>query len=73
MAVLVIAENDSTEIKPSTLNTVAAALEIDKEVTVLVAGSGCQKAAQAASAIAGVGKVSRRQLGKTKVCEKFEL
>ena len=63
MAVLVIAENDSAEIKPSTLNTVAAALEIDKEVTVLVAGSGCQKAAQAASAIAGIGKVLHADAG----------
>ncbi|MHA1536273.1 MAG: electron transfer flavoprotein subunit alpha/FixB family protein [Alphaproteobacteria bacterium] len=57
MAVLVIAENDAGEVKPATLNTVTAALEIDKDVTVLVAGSGCEKAAQAAAAIAGVSKV----------------
>jgi electron transfer flavoprotein alpha subunit len=57
MAVLVIAENDSAEVKASTLNTVTAALEIDQDVTVLVAGSGCQKAAQGAAAIAGVAKV----------------
>ena len=57
MAVLVIAENTSAEVKASTLNTVTAALEIDKDVTILVAGSGCGKAAQAAAAIAGVAKV----------------
>ncbi len=63
MAVLVIAENDSAEVKASTLNTITAALEIDREVTVLVAGSGCQKAAQGAAAIAGVAKVLHADAG----------
>ncbi len=63
MAVLVIAENDAAEVKAATLNTVTAALEIDKDVTVLVAGSGCEKAAKAAAAIAGVTKVLHADAG----------
>jgi electron transfer flavoprotein alpha subunit len=57
MAVLVVAEHDNASIKPSTLNTVAAAGKIGGEVAVLVAGSGCDGAAQAAAKIAGVAKV----------------
>jgi electron transfer flavoprotein alpha subunit len=57
MAILVIAEHDNTQIKSGTLNTVSAAQKIGGEVHVLVAGSGCAAAAQAASALAGVAKV----------------
>ncbi|MBA3478702.1 MAG: electron transfer flavoprotein subunit alpha/FixB family protein [Lautropia sp.] len=57
MAVLVIAEHDNRTIKPATLNTVAAAAQLGAEVTVMVIGSGCADAAQAAARIAGVGKV----------------
>jgi len=63
MAVLVVAENDSAEIKAATLNAITAALEIDKDVAVLVAGAGCEKAAQAAAAIAGVSKVLHADAG----------
>lgn len=57
MSVLVIAEHDNQSIKPSTLNTVAAAAKIGGDVHVFVAGQGSQAAAQAASKIAGVSKV----------------
>ena len=57
MAVLVYAEHDNGSIKGATLNTVAAAQAIGGDIHVLVAGSGCGAAAQAAAQIAGVSKV----------------
>ncbi len=57
MAVLVLAEHDNSELKPATLNAVAAAREMGGETTVLVAGSGCAAAGAAAARIAGVAKV----------------
>ena len=57
MAALVIAEHDNKSIKPSTLNTVTAAIACGGEVHVLVAGSNAAEAAKAASQIAGVAKV----------------
>ncbi len=57
MAALVIAEHDNASLKASTLNTIAAAVKCGGDVTVLVAGSGCAAAAQAAAAVQGVAKV----------------
>lgn len=57
MSILVIAEHDNAALKAATLNTVAAAAKIGGEVHVLVAGSNCAAAAQAASQLAGVAKV----------------
>ncbi len=57
MTALVIAEHDNTSLKPSTLNTVTAALACDADVHVLVAGRDCVAAAQAAARIAGVARV----------------
>ena len=57
MAALVLAEHDNAVLKPSTLNTIAAAAKAGGEVTVLVAGSGCAAVAQAAAQAAGVAKV----------------
>ena len=57
MTALVIAEHDNHALKPSTLNTVAAAAACSTEVHVLVAGRDCDAAAQAAAQIAGVAKV----------------
>jgi electron transfer flavoprotein alpha subunit len=57
MACLVIAEHDNVSLKPSTLNTVAAATKIGGDVHVLVAGQGCSAAAAAAAKISGVTKV----------------
>ena len=57
MSVLVIAEHDNTTLAGATLNTVAAALAIDADVQVLVAGSGCRAAAEAAARLTGVTRV----------------
>jgi electron transfer flavoprotein alpha subunit len=57
MAILVIAEHDNATLKGATLNTITAAAKIGGDVEVLVAGSGCGAAAEAASKVAGVAKV----------------
>ena len=57
MSILVIAEHDNASIKSGTLNTITAAGKLGGDVHVLVAGSGCAAAAQAAAKIAGVAKV----------------
>jgi len=57
MAALVIAEHDNQSLKAATLNAVAAALLCSPEVDVLVAGSGTDAAASAATQIAGVRKI----------------
>ncbi|MCC7059988.1 MAG: FAD-binding protein [Burkholderiaceae bacterium] len=57
MAALVLAEHDNATLKPSTLNTIAAAAQAGGEVAVLVAGSGCAAVAQAAAQAAGVARV----------------
>jgi electron transfer flavoprotein alpha subunit len=57
MAALVIAEHDNKSIKPSTLNTVTAAIACGGEVHVLVAGFNAAEAAKAAAQVAGVAKV----------------
>ena len=57
MSVLVLAEHDNASIKPATLNAVTAAAAIDSDVHLLVAGTGCDAAAQEAAKISGVSKV----------------
>lgn len=57
MSILVIAEHDHASLKPVTLNVVAAAKAIDGDVHVLVAGTDCSGAADAAAKIDGVAKV----------------
>ena len=57
MTTLVIAEHDNASLKPSTLNTVSAALQCGAEVHILVAGHNAGPAAAAAAAIQGVAKV----------------
>ena len=57
MTSLVIAEHDNAALKGSTLNTVTAASQCGGEVHVLVAGSNCGAAAQAAAQLAGVSKL----------------
>ena len=57
MAILVIAEHDNATLKGATLNTITAATKIGGDVEVLVAGSGCGGAAEAAAKVAGVAKV----------------
>ncbi len=57
MATLIIAEHNNETLNPATLNTIAAALEIDSQADVLVAGANCGGVAEAAAKAAGVGKV----------------
>jgi electron transfer flavoprotein alpha subunit len=57
MANLVIAEHDNSELKPATLNAVTAAVQIGGDIDVLVAGSACAAAAEAAANIPGISKV----------------
>lgn len=57
MSILVIAEHDNADLKPSTLNTVSAAKEIGGDIAVLVAGSNCGSVAEAAAKIEGVTKI----------------
>ncbi|RUQ58530.1 electron transfer flavoprotein subunit alpha/FixB family protein, partial [Azospirillum doebereinerae] len=54
---LVLAEHDNAALKPATLNAITAATKIGGDIHVLVAGKGAQPVAEAASKIAGVGKV----------------
>ena len=57
MATLLIADHDNTTVKDSTAKALTAAVALGAPVTVLVAGSGCAAAAEAASKLAGVAKV----------------
>jgi len=57
MSALVLAEHDNAVLKDGTFNTVTAALKLDKDVHVLVAGKNCKAVAEAAAKIAGVSKV----------------
>jgi electron transfer flavoprotein alpha subunit len=57
MSTLVIAEHDNSNLKPSTLNTVAAANAIGGPVHLLVVGSSCQAVADECAAVEGVEKV----------------
>jgi electron transfer flavoprotein alpha subunit len=57
MSTLVIAEHDNTNLKPATLNTVAAASVIGGAVHILIAGNACQSVADEAAAVEGVEKV----------------
>ena len=56
MNTLVWVEHDNASVKDATLSAVTAAAKLG-EVTALVAGSGCDAAADAAAKIAGVSKV----------------
>ncbi len=57
MAILVIAEHDHAALRAATFNTVSAARKIGGDIHLLVAGTGCTAAAQAAATLAGVSKV----------------
>jgi len=57
MSILVIAEHDNATLKAATLNVVAAAKAIGGDIDVLIAGSECGAAAEAAAKVDGVTKV----------------
>ena len=57
MTALVVAEHNNQELKPVTLNTVTAALALDQDVHILVAGNACSAVAEEAAKVAGTAKV----------------
>ena len=57
MTALVISEHDNSELKGATLNTITAALKLDEEIHVLVAGYNCNTVAESAAKAEGVSKV----------------
>lgn len=57
MSILVIAEHDNASLNGATLNVVAAAKAIGGDIEVLVAGSDCAAAGEAAAKVDGVAKV----------------
>ncbi len=57
MSILVIAEHNNSDIQAATLNTIAAASELNQDIDVLVLGSDAQSAADAVAAISAVNKV----------------
>jgi electron transfer flavoprotein alpha subunit len=57
MTILVIAEHDNSELKPATHNTIGAAGQLDGDVHLLVAGSGCASVAEQAAGIPGIAQV----------------
>jgi len=57
MSILVVAEHDNETVKVPTLVAIAAAKKIGGDIEVLVAGSNCAAAGEAAAEIAGVSKV----------------
>ena len=57
MATLLIADHDNASLNEQTAKAMSAATEIGGDVHVLVAGKGCDAAAQEAAKLAGVSKV----------------
>jgi electron transfer flavoprotein alpha subunit len=57
MSILVVADHNNAALVGATANTVAAAQQIDGDITVLVAGSNCGTAAEEAAKLSGVAKV----------------
>lgn len=60
MRILVWAEHDNASLKDATLAAVTAAAKLG-EVTLLVAGNGCDGAAQAAAQVSGVARVLKAE------------
>jgi electron transfer flavoprotein alpha subunit len=57
MSILILAEHDNQALKPVTLNVLAAAQALGKDITLLVAGHNCGAVAEQASKVAGVSQV----------------
>ncbi len=57
MRALVLAEHDNLQLASATLNAVTAAVALGGEVDLLVAGQGCDAAAEAAAKVQGVNRV----------------
>lgn len=54
MSTLILVEHDNKTMHPGTKATLAAALELDKQPTLLVVGSNCKNVAEQAASLAGV-------------------
>ena len=57
MSVLVVAEHNNVSLKPSTLNTIQAASQIDKDIHLLVCGFQNDEVVNQASTLEGVNKI----------------
>lgn len=57
MSILIIAEHDNASLKAATLNTVSAAQKIGGDIDILIAGTDCGGAAEAAAKLPGVRSV----------------
>lgn len=57
MSVLLVAEHDNTSLNAASAKAMTAALAIDSQVHILVAGNGCAGVGEEAAAIAGAAKV----------------
>jgi len=57
MAILLVAEHSGSALKDSTCKALTAAIRMGGDIHVLVAGSGCRGAADAAARLSGVSKV----------------
>ena len=57
MSVLLVAEHDNVSLNAATPKAMSAALAIDPDVQILVAGNGCSSVADEAAAISGAAKV----------------
>lgn len=57
MSVFIIADHNNEKIADATLSTIAAAKKLGGDITLLVAGNGCDAAAQMATGIEGIAKV----------------
>ena len=57
MTALVIAEHDNNELKVSTQNTISAALKIEDDIHILVAGLNCNSVAEEAATCEGISKI----------------
>ena len=57
MSILVLAEHDNHQLKPVTLNVLAAAQQLNSDITLLVAGHQCAAVAEQAAKISGVKQV----------------
>ena len=57
MTCLVLADHDNATVRDATARAIGAALKLDNDVHVLVAGAGCRAAAEAAARLGGVRKV----------------
>ena len=57
MSILVIAEHDNDNLKGATLNTIAAATNLDGDIHLLVAGSECSSVIEESQLIDGISKI----------------